>query len=76
MVDRKLARRPATHAVTFDEVGAAIGRLVDLARSDTGQAGRAADFSMTWRNGSDAPLPSIRRGGTSSPGKARLSPSA
>ena len=52
-MDRKPARRPVMRAVTFDEVGAAIGRLVDLARSDTGQARRAADFLLAWWNGSD-----------------------
>ena len=46
-------RRPAIRAVTFEETGEAIGRLVDLARSDTGQASRAADFLLAWWNGMD-----------------------
>ncbi|WP_156445589.1 DUF7673 family protein [Sphingomonas sp. CCH9-F2] len=37
-------RRPLIRALAFDEVGAAIGRLVDVASSDTGQAARVADF--------------------------------
>jgi len=32
---------------------AAIKRLIDLARSDTGQARRAANFLMAWWNGPD-----------------------
>ena len=32
-------------ALAFDEVGAAIGRLVDVASSDTGQAARVADMT-------------------------------
>ena len=36
-----------------DEVGAAIGRLVDVASSDTGQAARVADFLLAWWNGDD-----------------------
>ena len=47
------ARRPAIRAVTFEDVGAAIGRLVDIARSDTGQSGRVADFLLAWWNGPD-----------------------
>lgn len=39
--------------MTHDDVGAAIGRLVDLARSDTGQARRAANFLLAWWNGDD-----------------------
>lgn len=45
--------RPVMRAVSFDEVGQAIGRLVDLARSDTGQSARAADFLIAWWNGGD-----------------------
>src|SRR3546814_14537321 len=33
-------RRPAIRAVSFDDVGEAIGRLLAIARSDTGQAAR------------------------------------
>lgn len=43
--------RPAIRAVGFDEVGAAIGRLLVIARSDTGQSGRVADFLLAWWNG-------------------------
>lgn len=39
-------RRPLIRALAFDEVGAAIGRLVDVASSDTGQAARVADFLL------------------------------
>lgn len=46
-------RRPAIRAVSFDEVGAAIGRLLDVAGSDTGQSRRAADFLLAWWNGDD-----------------------
>jgi len=34
-------------------VKAAIERLIDLARSDTGQARRAANFLLAWWNGND-----------------------
>lgn len=46
-------RRPPIRAVSFDEVGEAIGRLIVVAGSDTGQAARAADFLLAWWNGSD-----------------------
>lgn len=46
-------RRPVIRAVSFDEVGEAIGRLIDIARSDTGQSGRVADFLLAWWNGDD-----------------------
>lgn len=46
-------RRPAIRAVTFDEVGEAIGRLLAVADSDTGQAQRGADFLLAWWNGGD-----------------------
>lgn len=46
-------RRPLIRALAFDEVGAAIGRLVDVASSDTGQAARVADFLLAWWNGDD-----------------------
>src|SRR3546814_11420790 len=41
-------RRPAIRAVSFDDVGDAIGRLLAIARSDTGQAARVADFLLAW----------------------------
>lgn len=46
-------RRPAIRAVAFDEVGEAITRLIVVAGSGTGQAGRAADFLLAWWNGGD-----------------------
>lgn len=45
--------RPAIRAVSFDEAGEAIGRLIALAKSDTGQAVRVADFLLAWWNGDD-----------------------
>lgn len=39
-------RRPAIRAVSFEEVGEAIARLIVVAGSDTGQASRAADFLL------------------------------
>jgi len=44
---------PPIRAVTFDDVGGAISRLLVVARSDTGQAGRTADFLLPWWNGPD-----------------------
>src|SRR3546814_15673226 len=44
-------RRPAIQAVSFDDVGEAIGRLLAIARSDTGQAARVADFLLAWWDG-------------------------
>ena len=35
------------------DVRAAVDRLFDLARSDTGQARRAANFLLAWHNGKD-----------------------
>lgn len=46
-------RRPLMRAVSFEEAGAAIARLLDIARSDTGQSQRAADFLLAWWNGDD-----------------------
>jgi hypothetical protein len=40
-------------AVPFKEVGDAIGRLIDIARSNTCQSARVADFLLTWWNGDD-----------------------
>jgi hypothetical protein len=39
--------------MTDDGVGAAIGRLVVVARSDTGQSRRCANFLLAWWNGDD-----------------------
>ena len=52
-MDPKPARRPVMRAVTFDEAGAAIDRLIAIARSDTGQSARVADFLLAWWNGPD-----------------------
>ncbi|WP_368389843.1 hypothetical protein [Sphingobium sp. AS12] len=35
------------------EIRAAVDRLFDLAQSDTGQAGRVANFLLAWHNGMD-----------------------
>src|SRR3546814_19302383 len=51
-------RRPAIRAVSFDDVGEAIGRLLAIARSDTGQAARVADFLLAWWvGGTNGPFP-------------------
>lgn len=47
-------RRPAIRAVSFDEVGEAITRLIVVAGSDTGQSARVADFLLAWWNGDDS----------------------
>ena len=41
-----LLRRPAIRAVSFDEVGETITRLIVVAGSDAGQAARAAHFLL------------------------------
>lgn len=46
-------RRPAIRAVTFEEAGEAIGRLIVVANADTGQSARVADFLLAWWNGSN-----------------------
>lgn len=43
---------PAT-VLALPEVNDAIGRLVDLAKADTGQARYAANFLLAWWNGDD-----------------------
>lgn len=35
------------------EVKAALDRLIDIARSDTGQSARVANFLLAWWNGAD-----------------------
>ncbi len=47
------ARRPAIRAVPEADAGAAIGRLLAVAQSDTGQSARCADFLLAWWNGDD-----------------------
>jgi hypothetical protein len=39
--------------ITENEAKAALARLIELARSDTGQARRAANFLLAWWNGPD-----------------------
>lgn len=46
-------RKPVIRAVSFDEVGEAITRLIVVAGSDTGQSARVADFLLAWWNGDD-----------------------
>lgn len=53
MDNNKPARRPVIRAVSFEETGEAIGRLLDIAKSDTGQSQRVADFLLAWWNGDD-----------------------
>jgi hypothetical protein len=53
MDSNKPARRPVIRAVSFEEIGEAISRLLDIARSDTGQSQRVADFLLAWWNGDD-----------------------
>ena len=46
-------RHSAIRNIRFDDVGAAIGRLIEVARNDTGQSRRVADFLLAWWNGPD-----------------------
>lgn len=51
-------RRPVIRAVSFDEVGAAIGRLLAIAMpatraAETGASLKVADFLLAWWNGED-----------------------
>jgi hypothetical protein len=46
-------RRPVMRTVSFEEVGEAIGRLIDVAKSDTEQAKRVADFLLAWWDGGE-----------------------
>ena len=39
--------------MAHNETGAAIGRLIELAKSDTHQASRVANFLLAWWNGPD-----------------------
>lgn len=38
---------------TFPDTRSAVERLISIARSDTGQSRRVADFLLAWWNGSD-----------------------
>ena len=59
-MDQQLpVRRPAVHAVSFDDVGAALGRLAGIAlpvarAAETGASAKVADFLLAWWNGDDA----------------------
>lgn len=51
-------RRPVIRAVSFDEVGEAIGRLLPIAlpasrAAETGASSKVADFLLAWWNGLD-----------------------
>ncbi len=51
-------RRPAIRAISFDHVGAALGRLVLTAlpvtrAAETGASAKVADFVLAWWNGDD-----------------------
>lgn len=51
-------RRPVIRAVSFDEVGAAIGRLLPVAlpatrAAETGASRKVADFLLAWWNGDE-----------------------
>lgn len=35
------------------DIGSAVGRLLTIAKSDTGQSRRVADFLLAWWNGGD-----------------------
>lgn len=52
-VPDKPEKRPVIRAVSFDEAGAAIGRLLAITQSDTGQSAKVADFLLAWWNGPD-----------------------
>lgn len=52
-------RRAPIRAVSFDDVGAALGRLVRIAlpvtrAAETGASAKVADFLLAWWNGDDA----------------------
>ena len=51
-------RRPIIRAVSFDEVGEAIGRLLPIAMpptraAETGASAKVADFLLAWWNGDE-----------------------
>ncbi|MDE0878869.1 MAG: hypothetical protein OSB00_09450 [Sphingomonas bacterium] len=43
--------RPAIRAVSFEDVGSAIGRLFEIAKFRTHQGKRVADFLLAWWDG-------------------------
>ncbi|AMK26510.1 hypothetical protein VVT58_22160 (plasmid) [Sphingobium sp. SJ10-10] len=51
-------RRPVIRAVSFDDAGAAIGRLLEIAlpptrAAETGASSKIADFLLAWWDGLD-----------------------
>ena len=51
-------KRPVIRAVSSDEMGAAIGRLLAIAlpstrAAETGASGKVADFLLAWWNGDE-----------------------
>ena len=58
-MDQKLPdRRPAIRAVSFEDVGAALARLVPIAlpptrAAETGASAKVADFLLAWWNGDE-----------------------
>jgi hypothetical protein len=51
-------RRPVIRTVSFDEAGAAIGRLLPIAlpptrAAETGASAKVADFLLAWWNGDE-----------------------
>lgn len=51
--DHLLAFHRAQSRVTSDRAEDAVGRLFEIAGSDTGQSARVARFLMAWWNGTD-----------------------
>lgn len=54
-------RRPAIRAVSFEDVGAALARLVPIAlpptrAAETGASSKVADFLLAWWNGDDTAI--------------------
>lgn len=43
--------RPLIRAVTFEETGQALDRLIQIARGDSGGARRVVDFLLSWWDG-------------------------
>lgn len=47
----RLPQSPGHLCPTYEEAGAALDRLIEIARGDTGGSARAADFLLAWWNG-------------------------
>lgn len=45
--------RPPIPAISYAQAGCALSRLIPIAKSDTGQSARVADFLLAWWNGAD-----------------------